>query len=307
MPGIANIQIRDPFVVLENDTYYLFGSTDKDIWKAPGLGFDVYVGAELDGDFEGSFPAFRPSENFWSATNFWAPEVHRYKGDWYMFATFKPKQGRRGTAILKSEGGVMGPYAPWSLSTSGLPGPVTPADWECLDGTFFEEDGQPWMVFCHEWQQVGDGQVCAMPLTEDLRQTAVLPGGEPRVLFRASEASWAFELPGRAPGSFVTDGPFLHRSEDGTLLLLWSSFGKAGNYCIGVARSESGKLAGPWLQSSEPLYSADGGHGMIFRSKEGNLYLAIHTPNETPLERPIFVELTEKGGMLTVQTGKLIS
>jgi hypothetical protein len=158
------------------------------------------------------------------------------------------------------------------------------------------------MVFCHEWQQVGDGQICAMPLTEDLRQAA-----EPRVLFRAGEAVWAYPLKDRAPGSYVTDGPFLHRTKDGTLLILWSSFGQDGRYCIGAARSEDGSLTGPWVQSEEPLYGADGGHGMIFRSKEGRLYLAIHTPNKTPLERPIFVELTEKGGTVTVQTGNVIS
>jgi hypothetical protein len=41
------------------------------------------------------------------------------------------------------------------------------------------------------------------------------------------------------------------------------------------------------------LYSADGGHGMIFRGKNDVLYLAIHTPNKTPLERAVFVELKE--------------
>jgi hypothetical protein len=40
---ISDIQIRDPFVVLEDNRYYLFGSTDKDIWKGSGIGFDVYI------------------------------------------------------------------------------------------------------------------------------------------------------------------------------------------------------------------------------------------------------------------------
>jgi GH43 family beta-xylosidase len=293
---ISDIQIRDPFVVLEDGAYYLFGSTDKDIWKSRGTGFDVYVSTGDLTVFEGPFPAFRPAADFWSETNFWAPEVHPYKGSHYMFATFKPKEGRRGTAILKSGGGIRGPYQSWSLSAAGTPGPVTPAGWECLDGTFFEEQGKPCMVFCHEWQQVGDGQICAMPLTEDLRQAA----GEPKLLFRASEAAWACPLKGRAPGSYVTDGPFLYRTKDGVLLILWSSFDKDGRYCIGAARSEDGSLNGPWAQSPEPLYSADGGHGMIFRSKEDRLYLAIHTPNKTPLERPIFVELTEAGGTIRV-------
>jgi hypothetical protein len=73
----------------------------------------------------------------------------------------------------------------------------------------------------------------------------------------------------------------------------WSSFGRDGNYCTGIARSEGGSLKGPWIQSEEPLYSRDGGHGMFFRGKDGMLYLAIHAPNKTPLERAVFVELTE--------------
>jgi GH43 family beta-xylosidase len=292
---------------LEEGVYYLFGSTDKDIWKGPGIGFDVYISSGKTGPealtcFEGPFPAFRPPADFWSETNFWAPEIHRYKGFYYMFATFKPRQGRRGTAILKSQSGVTGPYAPWSLNTAGRPGAVTPADWECLDGTFFAEQEKPYMIFCHEWQQTGDGQICAIPLSADLKE-----GGEPRILFRASEAPWAYELKGRAPGSYVTDGPFMYRTGDGTLLMLWSSFGRNGNYCIGVARSETGMLCGPWIQSKDPLYSADGGHGMFFRSREGILYLAIHSPNKTPFERPIFVEACEQEGTIVIRRDHVIS
>jgi GH43 family beta-xylosidase len=300
---ISEIHIRDPFVVLDGGRYYLFGSTDRDIWKAKGTGFDVYVSNGSLGEFDGPFPAFRPPEDFWSEMNFWAAEVHQWRGSWYMFATFMPKSGRRGTAILKSAGGVMGPYTPWSLTGDGVSGPVTPSEWECLDGTFFVEDGKPWMVFSHEWKQASDGQICALRLTDDLRRSS----GLPVLLFRASEAPWAFELPGRAPGSFVTDGPFLHRSHDGGLFMLWSSFGKTGNYCVGAARSQSGAFTGPWAQSRQPLYSADGGHGMLFRSREGLLYLAIHSPNKTPHERPLFVEISEKNGGLAAESGNIIS
>lgn len=290
---ISEIQIRDPFVVLENGRYYLFGSTDKDIWKGKGEGFDVYVGNDSLDEFDGPFHAFCPPADFWSDTNFWAPEVHLYNNAWFMFATFKPKKGRRGTTILKSENGIVGPYIPWGVNSVGISAPVTPCEWECLDGTFFLEDGKPWMVFCHEWQQVYDGEVCAVPLSDDLR-CCELSSREPLLLFRASEAPWSHELKGRKPGSFVTDGPFMYRAEDGGLFMLWSSFGETGNYAIGSAFSKSGKIKGPWVQSKTPIYSADGGHGMLFIDKAGKLHLAIHSPNKTPLERALFVELNEK-------------
>ena len=300
MPKISDIQMRDPFVVRDGENWYLFGSTDKDIWRSPGVGFDVYrqkvsPNGLCPDEYEGPFPAFRPPADFWSEINFWAPEVHPYGGAWYMFATFKPKTGLRGTAILKSEK-VEGPYVPWSE------GPVTPPDWECLDGTFYlDGQGQPWLVFCHEWTQVGDGEICVLPLSADLKAAA----GKTELLFRASSAPWAQPLKGREPGRYpvpgpyyVTDGPNLFTPKNGGLLLLWSSFGAAGNYCIGVAASESGGLRGPWKQSEKPLYEADGGHGMVFSTPSLKLYLTVHSPNKSPLERPIFVEIYEREGNL---------
>jgi len=295
---LDQIQIRDPFVLTHEGFYYLYGSTDPDIWRGPGIGFDVYRGAApgVFDDFEPAAPAFRPPDGFWSHTNFWAPEVYFRDGVFVMFATFKPDAGRRGTAVLTASS-PLGPFVPLS------DGPVTPPDWECLDGTLFIDDGgDPWMVFCHEWQQVGDGQICAMRLTPDLRAA----GSDPEVLFTASQAPWAAPLANRAPGSYVTDGPNLRRLDDGSLAMLWSSFDARGQYCLGVATSANGDLMGPWQQSAQPLYDDDAGHGMIFESFDGRLYLAVHSPNDTPNERARFVGLTQKDGTLTL-TGDVIA
>ena len=288
MPRINDIQIRDPFIFIEDGIYYLFGSTDKDIWRSPGVGFDMYTSRASLNEFEGPFPCFRPSVSFWSEINFWAPEVYKHNGEYYMFATFKPKEGRRGTAVLKTKS-LGEPFMPWSE------GPVTPAEWECLDGTLYiDRQGKPWMVFCHEWQQVVDGEICLMPLSADLRAAA----GKAQLLFRASEAPWASPLKGRTLTGYVTDGPNLYTTANGTLLMLWSSFGPDAKYRIGLAVSESSQIQGPWKQQSEALYAADGGHGMLFRSLEGKLYLTVHTPNKSPDERPIFIEMIEEEGLV---------
>lgn len=297
MPLIQEIHLRDPFVVEHEGYYHLFGSTDPDIWRGPGIGFDVYRGVAPGAltRYEGPFPAFRPPAGFYSRTNFWAPEAHRWRGAWYLFATFQPVTGRRGTAILRADD-LMGPYLPWS------DGPVTPAEWECLDGTLHVDAvGDPWLVFCHEWQQVGDGRICAARLDPGLRRTM----GEPAVLFSASQAPWAAPLQGRPPGSYVTDGPWLFGDSTGALRMLWSSFGADGRYCLGVATSAGGIL-GPWRQAESPVYTEDGGHGMLFAGPDGTRYLALHTPNRTPLERPIFVAVTEQPDGL-VATGDIIS
>jgi hypothetical protein len=118
-------------------------------------------------------------------------------------------------------------------------------------------------------------------------------------LFSASEAPWAVTLTGWEKENphyqfptYVTDGPFLYRLTDKTLLMLWSSFGSKG-YAMGIARSETGHITGPWRQDPVPLWLEDGGHGMFFRTFDGHLMLTFHSPNKTPNERPVFIALEE--------------
>ena len=161
-----------------------------------------------------------------------------------------------------------------------------------LDGTLWEEDGVPYMVFAHEWVQITDGTIEFVKLKSDLSAT----DGEPKRLFQASDAPWARKS---SPwGSWVTDGPFLYTSKSGKLLMIWSSFSDTG-YMVGVAVSESGKLAGPWKQKAEPLYSADGGHGMLFKRFDGQLMLVLHSPNKQT-ERAKLFEIEDTGETLRV-------
>jgi hypothetical protein len=152
------------------------------------------------------------------------------------------------------------------------------------------------MVFCHEWLQVFDGQIAAVPLSDDLGEAI----GPPVVLFRASEAPWRDSLIGKnGGGGFVTDGPFLHRMGNGTLIMLWSNFTPLG-YATGYAKSASGELKGPWIQQKDPLYAHDGAHSMLFRTFGGQLMMSLHCPNIHSLKRILLFEMEEKNGDLHI-------
>ncbi len=285
-----DIQIRDPFILLEDGTYYLYGTTDKDPWGGRG-GFDVYKSSDLE-NWEGPTAIFRPNNDFWGSRSFWAPECFKYDGAYYLFATITDSNGMRGTTILKSD-------APDGTFIEHAKGKVTPPEWMALDGTLFvDEANQPWIVFCHEWVQIGDGAICAMPLSKDLKSAA----GQPTTLFSASSAAWSQSFHNEHVGeSRVTDGPFFYRNKKGELLMIWSSTGKEG-YTMGIARSANGQVLGPWEQVETPLFKKDGGHGMIFNSIEGTPMVSLHHPNNTPNERPHFFEITEdESGLLKLK------
>ncbi len=279
----CDINIRDPFVLVDNDKYYLYGTRGKTAWTS-AEGLDVYISDDLE-NWSEAIECFSVPEGFWADKEIWAPEVHKYMGAYYMFVSLRSDTRNRATQILKSDT-PEGPFLPFT------DGPVTPEEWLCLDGTFYvDEDGKPYIVFCHEWVQVTDGEIHAMPLTDDLSA----PAGEPILLFKASEPFWA----DKSRDKFITDGPFIYKTKSGRLLMIWSTFTPSG-YTQAVAVSENGKIDGKWTHE-KPLFDKDGGHGMIFEDLNGRKYLILHSPNENPLERPVLIEVEEKDDMLILK------
>lgn len=302
---MSDIRMRDPYVLaLDGGGFVLFGTTDENVWGGPATGFDCYTSDDLAA-WEGPIPAFRPPAGFWADTQFWAPEVFAHDDHFFMVATFAssdPSTGPRGVQVLRADTPT-GPFRPWS------DGPVTPRDLPCLDGTVhFDQEGTGWLVYSRGAEGipggpagVGDGEMYALRLAPDLRTSV----GMPTLLFTASSAPWSkplrfpegVEPPEQlnlAKDPLFTDGPFLIRSDDGSLFMLWSSFGDEG-YAMGIATSESGRVAGPWAQEPEPLWARNGGHGMVFTDSLGTHRLVFHEPNDTPNERVTMVSIHVSG------------
>ncbi|MCC9135607.1 family 43 glycosylhydrolase [Pontibacter silvestris] len=235
----------------------------------------------------------------------WAAELHHYKGRYYYFATFTNRDVKidtvRGNVIERRTSHVLvsdkpdGPYAP-------MKDPVyLPADKPTLDGTFWVgKDGKPYMVYCHEWLQNWNGTIEKIELKPDLSGSV----GEGKLLFLASDSPWSKER--REDGSIVpnkvTDGPYVFRTQTGKLGMLWTSW-IYNVYAQGVAYSESGTLDGPWVQEAEPITPPDFGHGMLFRTFEGKLLMAIHSHkcvNGRYIRIPHLFEVDDAGDKIVV-------
>lgn len=300
---LNDIRMRDPFILEPAPgEFVLFGTSDANVWGGPATGFDCYTSRDLE-HWDGPVAAFRPPPGFWADTQFWAPEAYALDGRFFMFATLATSTGARprGVAVLVADSPT-GPYRPWSA------GPVTPATQPCLDGTLhIDSDGTRWLVYSRGAEGtpaqagIGDGKMFALRLSDDLRSGV----DEPVLLFAASSANWTRPLrfpegvePPKglnlAADPMFTDGPFLIRAAEGTLLMLWSSHSETG-YAMGVAESASGTITGPWTQQREPLWSSDGGHGMILRTSAGRDYLSFHWPNSSPDERVTLTEIEISG------------
>ncbi len=286
---ITNIEgLRDPFILVDNGVYYLYGTGDNGdntIWAC-------YVNDS--GSLHGEW---KRTENLvyeipkYATKQFWAPEVHKYKGAYYMFCTYYSSfTQHRGCTVLKSDSPT-GPF----VEISG--GHITPKNWDAIDATLFvDRESQPWMVFVHEWTctEDGVGRMVAAKMSADLSRLE----SEPVELFRADSPSWTDRR--------ITDGCFLYTTQNGNLLMLWSNLEKDG-YCIGIAHSKDGLVDGEWTHETAPIYKRgtadhhDGGHGMIFTDTDGQLYLCLHSPNkscEECSERTVLIPIRETNDTL---------
>ena len=276
-------QLRDPCILVDNGVYYAYGT-----------GWVCYRNAsgDLAGNWESLGVVVDVPED--AVDNHWAPEVHKYNGKYYMFTTYKSaKTGHRGCTVLRADTPV-GPFVEIS------DGHVTPADWDSIDGTLYiDEEGQPWMVFVHEWTSTDDGigRMAAAKMSDDLTRLI----SEPIELFRADDPSWTDRQ--------VTDGCWMYKCETGELLMIWSNFSNEG-YCVGIARSDNGKIDGNWSQDDQLLYSKsmtgeyDGGHGMIFTATDEKSYLSVHSPNNLEgglSEEVVFLPIKEENGKIVCE------
>ncbi len=281
---LPNMPLHDPWILANqgDQTYYLYTSNVPSMSGVQGAGTMVYRSKDLK-HWRKPVLVFSASEMHWAQKGAWAPEVHQWKGRYYLLTTVHDETRplapgrnavrptyRRGTISAISDT-PLGPFHPLNAE-----GPLAPDDFMTLDGTLYvDPEGKPWLVYAHEWLQKTDGTIEAVRLSDDLSKRV----DDPVFLFKASDAPWLDQgvKPSTMALQYVTDGPELYRTRDGHLLMLWSSYSHEDTYIQTIARSKSGSIEGPWEQLPPLLYE-DSGHGMLFHTFDGSLMLVVHRP-----------------------------
>jgi hypothetical protein len=299
--SLDSLSMSDPYILADaaTKTYYLTSS-----------GGTIYKSKDLK-NWTGPYGAYDVRGTWMEGINFVAAaEIHHLNGKYYYAATFGDRKElvdvvprrynvyRHQTMILVSDK-AEGPYKHIN------PDPnydYLPHSWDIIDGTIYVENGQPYMVFVHEWMQTFDGTMEYVKLSTDLSKTI----SEPVMLFRATESPCPLEMVGngemtyglKIPG-WVTDGPQLFRTKTGKLGMLWASWG-AKRYLECVAYSQSGTIDGPWIQEQKPFINDNTGHGMLFRTFEGKLLLCIHHAEGDGPRKPQLWEVDDSGDKLVL-------
>ncbi len=293
--SLSELPVRDPFILEDDGTYYLYvtgyngffqtwSTTDFVVFQDRGSVFSAETG-----------DTFRPI----ASSSFWAPEVYKYTNPdnnetaYYMFATLEREDCVRATAILKADSPT-GPFAEFSTYDHGF---VTPSGHSCLDGTLYIENGVPYMIYAHEYtcSACNDdmGDMAYVQLSNDLSHAVT----EPVTLFTAKDLTnynWFQSLLGN-DNSKVTDGPFVY-SKDGINYLLWSTF-VDGDYVLAYTTFGNIAVGIDAKNNSVQLYTDNGGHGMIF-TYDGMDRLILHAPNDDP--RPVIFNVNISGTTMSI-------
>lgn len=285
------IKIRDPYVVVYNNAYYLY----KSDYSGSIL---VHKSTDLE-NWEEAFAVYTFPENSWKERDLWAPEVHLYKGKYYLFVSSMGKNGKRGTDIAVADT-PEGPFLPITDK------PATPEERSCIDGTLYVEDGVPYIVFSADWTDNYNaekdcyvGEIWAQELSVDLKDRV----GEPFRLFKSDESPWEYtlyDMDGKMIRRYGSDAPFVTRLKNGTLFLIWSPF-PGDSYIVASATSDNGSIRGNWTHQDEAVFGDNGGHGMFFTDLDGNMKLSLHWPEEYAPANALFLDVEDVGNRIKLK------
>ncbi len=257
----VGVPLADPFILLDGDTYYAYGTGDTgiDVFTSDDLVHWTPAGRALD------------QANSYGDHWFWAPEIYKVGDRYLMYYTAEEH-------VCVAE--ATSPTGPFKQAEHK---PVFAWDERNIDNTLFiDDDGTPYMFFD---RLVPEGlQINVVQLNPDL--LTVAPDAE---VTKCIERSQDWEQDN------VNEGSYVMKHGD-TYYMTYSGNGYTNpGYGLGVATAKSPR--GPWTKyegnpvfqypANDALGRLEGvGHSAMFRDKEGNLRIVFHAHKEPGTVHP---------------------
>lgn len=254
-PVFNQILLADPTIFADNGTYYLYGTSAPD-------GFKVYTSKDLrhwEGPAGASQGLALKKGESWGTEGFWAPQVFKRGGKYYMVYTANEQ-----LAVAEADS-PLGPFKQKKLA-------MIPAKGKEIDPfIFFDDDGKNYIY--HVRLNNGN-RIYVAELNKDLKSMKEKTARE--ILHAGS----GWEDTAKAEWT-VSEGPTVVKI-DGTYYLFYSCNDfRNPDYAVGVATSKS--PLGPFEKMKEPIISRrliginGTGHGDLFKDADGDWAYVFHT------------------------------
>lgn len=201
----------------------------------------------------------------WVQDRYWAPELHKVRGQYILLFTSGSKQGKLciGSAVASH---VTGPYR-----TSNTP-LLEFAEMGVIDPTLFEdEDGRVYLFWKDDANAVGKPcHIYVQEMSHSNPGEQFATGSSPTVLLTSRPDGWE---------NGIVEGPEMVK-HNGWYYLFYSGSGYSSNYAEGVARSRN--ILGPYEKyRGNPILKANDawvnpGHGAFIKDHDGTLWHLYH-------------------------------
>lgn len=221
-----------------------------------------------------------PWQEYWYDDQFgkrgevWAPEVHYFRGRWYIVACMGDHSRKVGSFMLVSEGGVEGPYRliegnvekPFGDSLTGGPAFIQPGAYYHIDGSFYSEGDDAWLVLHnHVYAKFRDDMEDIVPTTNlpTFRETPYSP--EPYL-----EGAYVFKYGGKYY-LFQSAWDRTSANADGSTRYAYDPPGPGRvQYQYDVIAAVSDNFEGPYSQRWTAGVGA--GHNNLFVDESGQVW-----------------------------------
>jgi beta-xylosidase len=264
-PVGSAIRLGDPYVLRDGGRYLLYGTRARD-------GFRYYESTDLVSFAPGRY-FYDIEERPYCTRSFWAPEVHRYRGSYYLVFSCEHRGGLLfpdkpvfRLALARSERPT-GPFVdlrvPWFESGDAIDPHL-----------FVDDDGRPYLYFTRVGREGPSAvaRIFGVALTPDL----VAPAGEPRLLL---EPTPGWEIAN--PKNHTNEGPFVFKRGADYYLLYSANHYLDPHYATGYARARSPlgpftKAPRPVLEARAELGVAGTGHASVTLSPDGTEWFLVY-------------------------------
>lgn len=280
-PPSTNLFFGDPFILLDGDTYYAYGTGRKS-----DTGIEVYTSTDLK-EWKGPVGATEGfalhEDDVYGEKWFWAPEVYQLNNKFYIFFSVEEHM-----AIAVSDS-PEGPFVQGEKSVL--------RDHKSIDHHLFvDDDGTKYLYFAN----FKDGlEIWGAELRDDFSSI------KEETLTKLTEPYQEWEESQKEPVGRVNEGPYVFKKNGKYYMTYSANHFASPDYGIGLAFAD--KPLGKWIKSEQnPLIQnpddlVGTGHNSLFRDKDGKRYILYHTHNsrEEVHPRKVFfneVRLVESDG-----------